>query len=143
MKVILFYFSLSIALLVSLAPATLAQESRQQRFERIETEKIAFITQQLELTPQEAQRFFPLYNNYRKELNVVLQSNRGSGNSRERSRMDELAAETAILAIKKKYRSQYSEIVGTARASRFFEVEREFREKLVKELRRREGRGML
>ena len=45
-----------------LAPTnTFAQESRQQRFERIETEKIAFITKELDLSSREAQRFFPIY----------------------------------------------------------------------------------
>ena len=60
-----------------LAPTnTFAQESRQQRFERIETEKIAFITKELDLSSREAQRFFPTYNEYRKELHATLQDNR-------------------------------------------------------------------
>lgn len=141
MRILLLYIGIGLGCLTGWSDAV-AQESRQQRFERIEAEKIAFITQQLSLSPQEAQRFFPLYNEYRKEINTVLQASRGVDNrsQRDRSKMDELATETAILGIKKKYRERYTEIVGQARASRFFEVEREFREKLVQELRRRDGR---
>ncbi|HZH55438.1 MAG TPA: hypothetical protein VFD72_07295 [Sphingobacteriaceae bacterium] len=143
MRLFLLYIGIGLGCLTGWSEVA-AQESRQQRFERIEAEKIAFITQQLSLTSQEAQRFFPLYNEYRKEMNAVLQASRGvdNRNRRDRSKMDELATETAILGIKKKYRERYTAIVGQARASRFFEVEREFREKLVQELRRRDGRRM-
>lgn len=142
MKTVWFYIGISLMLLGGM-PQGVAQETRQQRFERIETEKIAFITQQLSLTPQEAQKFFPIYNVYRQEVSAILQANRGADRHarNNRKRMDELATETAILAVKKKYRERFAEVVGQARASRFFEVEREFREKLVQELRRRDGRG--
>lgn len=125
-------------------PMGLAQESRQARFERIEAEKVAFITKELQLNTREAQRFFPVYNEYRKEITAVLQASRGNGDGRGRqrsNRIDELAVETELLTIKKKYRTQFSNIVGAARSSRFFEAEREFREKLVLELRRRGGGG--
>lgn len=126
------------------SPMGMAQETRQQRFERIEAEKVAYITKELQLNAREAQRFFPIYNEYRKELSTVLQSGRPEGEERGRqrsNRIDELAVETELLAIKKKYRTQFSSIIGSARSSRFFEVEREFREKLVLELRRRGGGG--
>jgi len=117
-----------------------AQESRQQRFERIEAEKVAFITKELELTSREAQRFFPAYNEYRKEIYALIQQSRrrdAQGKRRQQTRVDELELEAKLLAVKKKYRQQFSEIIGSARGSRFFEVEREFREKLMQELRRR------
>lgn len=140
MKKIAHIVLFAVALLFSV-PMLQAQESRQARFERIEAEKVAYITKELQLTAKEAQGFFPIYNEYRKEINNVVQvrmSENGKPGQRP-SRMDELAIETELLAIKKKYRSQFSTIVGSARASRFFEVEREFREKLVLELRRRGG----
>lgn len=114
-------------------------------FERVETEKIAFITKELMLTPKEAQAFFPIYNSYRDEINKVVHSysrnssNSNKNNSSNSRKMDELARETQVLEIKKKYRKQFTDIVGASRASRFFEVEREFREKLINELRRRGG----
>ena len=119
------------------------QQSRQEQFERIEAEKIAFITKELQLTPKEAQRFFPLYNEYRKAVNKVMEAGRERGRQRnqENRRMDDLAIDTEILAIKKEYRQHFAGIIGAARASRFFEVEREFREKLFQELRRRGGGG--
>ncbi|MDO5977735.1 sensor of ECF-type sigma factor [Flavivirga spongiicola] len=48
--ILLFFFSLNI----------LAQQNR----EKIKTLKISFITEKLDLTEQEAQKFWPIYNNY-------------------------------------------------------------------------------
>ena len=45
-------------------PGPLTKEGR----ERIESQRIAFITQRLSLTPDEATRFWPLYNEYRDGL---------------------------------------------------------------------------
>lgn len=45
-----------------------SEEQRKKEFERIQAEKIAFITQELDLTPEEAQVFWPVYNQCWKEL---------------------------------------------------------------------------
>ncbi|MFC7522456.1 hypothetical protein ACFQRK_00760 [Parapedobacter sp. GCM10030251] len=131
--------------------ATVAQESRAQRFERIEAEKIAFITKELNLTPSEAQRFFPAYNQYFKEISTLkrerrsnkpnytpnLQSQKLAGNGFNPSNRDVLAFDAKELEVKKIYRKRFSDIIGPARASRFFEVEEEFRNYLLRELQHR------
>ena len=43
------------------------EEQRKKEFERIQSEKIAFITQELDLSPEEAQVFWPVYNQCWKE----------------------------------------------------------------------------
>ena len=45
-------------------PGQMGREGKQ----RIESQRIAFITQKLNLTPDEATRFWPLYNEYRDAL---------------------------------------------------------------------------
>lgn len=131
--------------------AAVAQESRAQRFERIEAEKIAFITKELNLTPSEAQRFFPAYNQYFKEISTLkrerrsnkpnytpnLQSQKLAGNGFNPSNRDVLAFDAKELEVKKIYRKRFSDIIGPARASRFFEVEEEFRNYLLRELQHR------
>lgn len=56
--------SLISTLFVSAQPERNTKENR----ERIEAQRVAFITQQLELTPDEAARFWPVYNLYKGEL---------------------------------------------------------------------------
>lgn len=134
----------------------LAQESRAQRFERIEAEKIAFITKELNLTPSEAQKFFPVYNQYFREISTLkrerrnnkpksvpnLQSQKLPNNSFNPSNRDVLAFDAKELEVKKIYRKRFSDLIGPARASRFFEAEEEFRTYLLRELQhRRRDRG--
>lgn len=59
-------FSLFIALSVT-AFAQPHDERHKDRWEKYRAEKIAFLTTNLELTPAEAQRFWPVYNQLEKE----------------------------------------------------------------------------
>ncbi len=45
------------------------------RAEKIQSLKIAFITQKLQLTPDEAQKFWPVYNQYDKEVHSIESDN--------------------------------------------------------------------
>src|SRR5690606_27900162 len=91
------------------------QRPNQRQFEQIEAEKIAFITKELALTPKEAQRFFPIYNQYRGEIWEVLgaaQKKMRQEGVRKESRDDVLEREAKILAIKKKYRVEFAPVIG-------------------------------
>jgi len=51
-------------LLFLLSLSTFAQPRFRQKMEQIKTLKVAYITDELELTPDEAAKFWPLYNAY-------------------------------------------------------------------------------
>lgn len=110
-------------------------QNRENRFQKIETAKIAFITKKLDLTPQEAQKFFPLYNEYRKEMREIQHKNRED--RKDFKQRKGLEFDSNVLNCKKKYRAQFTTAISATKASRFFEVEREFREQLFKELENR------
>lgn len=118
-----------------------AQDSK--RFQAIETEKIAFITRELNLTRSEAQQFFPVYNEYSKEIWSIKKAKNnnsrvGGNNFRNESR-DVIAFDAKEVEVKKNYRDKFAKIIGGARSSQFFEVEGEFREYLIKSLKNRKG----
>jgi len=113
---------------------SLAQKNSEQ-FQKIEIAKVAYITKRLELSQQEAQKFFPLYNQYRAEMRTIVRE-KHSSNNRKKSR-NELEFDSDVLACKKKYREKFKAAVSESKASQFFEVEREFREQLFKELKSR------
>ena len=132
-------YILSVYLLLAL-PATAQDKAH---FEKIEAAKVAFITKELNLTPKEAQQFFPVYNQYRKEIHTVFQRKRKeqrNNGERPRPRRGELEYDAEVLQIKKQYQKDFSQVVGNDRASRFFEAERAFREKLFKELNERRAK---
>ena len=70
------YFILSLILLTTVNQVR-AQEidQNEKKQQDIESLKVAFISRELELTPEEAQKFWPLYNQYSKELKVTVKDN--------------------------------------------------------------------
>lgn len=113
-------------------------QNTENRFQKIETAKIAFITKELDLTPKEAQRFFPVYNEYRKEMREIQHQNRGE--RKDFKQRKGLEYDSSVLECKKKYRAQFTKVLSATKAARFFEVERKFREQLFKELENRSKR---
>jgi hypothetical protein len=135
MRLILsFLICLAIALPVS------AQE-KAQRSQQIEAVKIAFITQKLNLKSSEAEKFWPVYNSYQKEMREVFKLRREAKNKKDSNAGDKLSGEldfeSRILDIRKKYKQEFSKVLPGEKVSQFYEAEREFREQMIKELKDR------
>lgn len=114
----------------------LAQDRGQ--FERIESAKIAFVSNRLDLSPQEAQEFFPIYNQYQREMGDIIRKkhSQDQGNRRQGS-PNALDFDSDILACKKKYLEKFKAVIPAAKAVKFFDAERDFRDQLFKELENR------
>jgi hypothetical protein len=108
-----------------------AQNGNEQRIEKIQALKIAFITQRLDLTSAEAEKFWPIYNDYEHELNNIRLNNR-NGNV--------LDNEQKLLNIKKKYSPSFEKVLGPQKLNRFFIAEKEFRNVLIKRLKTQRSR---
>jgi hypothetical protein len=95
--------------------------------------KIAYVTNQLNLTPEEAEKFWPVYNNYINEFRKA----------RMEQKEDILLQEEEMLNLRKKYRAEFKKILGTdTRANRSLTLERDFNNIIRKELqKRREMKG--
>jgi hypothetical protein len=124
-------------LVARLLPACMAQGQipmqedpamKQARMQRVEAFKIAYINQELHLTPDEARTFWPLYNQYQNELHSAVTEHA----------TDEIARDEAVLDIRKKYQNQFSGILGNRmRANHVFETERQFNVYLLRQLHNR------
>lgn len=82
-------------LMVVAQPERMSNENR----ERIEAQRVAFITQKLELTPDEAQRFWPIYNSYKDELTDIRKEF-------ERPDMESITEKEAIALIDKQIQQE-------------------------------------
>lgn len=99
------------------------------RLSRLEAIKVAFLTRELNLSPDEAQKFWPVYNNYFEELKKARKSNE----------KDELVLEEKVLTIRKKYKPDFVKVLNSEdRANKIFVIERNYRELLRKELMNRQ-----
>ncbi len=110
--------------------------------ERVEAMKVAFITQRLSLTTQEAQLFWPLYNEYEAEQSKIRQRYRLSDNfagmtdaEAEKALDDALEMEQQLLNLKRDYTQRMRKILPVRKVAMLNRVEREFREELVKQIR--------
>lgn len=143
-----FLFITAFFSILLISGSAVAQDRDSKRFEAIENEKIAYITKELNLTRSEAQKFFPIYNQYTKEVWAVRSAKTGTAVSsslqnnknsfRGTGQRDILSYDAKELNIKKEYRNKFAEVIGNSRAAQFFEIEQDFRELLYKELQRRQ-----
>ena len=117
--------------LISLAAFASAQEDipSDKKQQDIEALKVAFISKELELTPDEAQKFWPLYNQYSKELKTTIKYD-----------VDVLDRDEKVLNLRKRYKDQFSKILGQQRMNRIFNAEGRFRQLLIKSMRNQNQR---
>jgi len=95
----------------------------------IQTLKVAFITKDLYLTTEEAQKFWPVYNAYIEELKKIKND----------TKTDVLTSEEKSLAVKKKYNVDFKRILASQdRANKVFLADRDFANFIKKELQDRQ-----
>lgn len=109
-----------------------AQAQPEEIANKVEAIQIAFLTKELKLTPDEAQKFWPVYNDYRNELKKASQM----------QRKDELQVEESVLNIRKRYKPEFRRVLDSDdRVNRIFKIEKSYREMLRKELQNRQKQG--
>lgn len=102
------------------------------RVKKAEAIQIAYLTQELGLTPEEAQKFWPIYNSYKDEIRGANVNRKG----------DVIAAEEKVLNIRKKYRTEFKKVIpDEQRVNKIFSAEKNFRDMLQKELQNRKNNG--
>ena len=103
-----------------------AQENElsEKKQQDIDALKVAFISRELELTPDEAQKFWPIYNQYSKELKSTV-----------REDIDDLEREEKVLNLRKHYREQFIKVIGNQRVKKMYGAENKFRQLLIRTIR--------
>ncbi len=125
MKKIILYISFVFAIFSAAAQTEVGgMEQNPKREEKIKALYVAYISQQLSLTSDEAQKFWPVHAQYEAELKNINQGNTG-----------ELDRQQAVLNVKKKYQGNFNRILGTERSNNFYRQDAEFRKKLVERLK--------
>jgi hypothetical protein len=115
-----------ILIFINISYICLAQPG--DRRDKAEAIQASYITTELKLSPEEAQKFWPIYRNYKEEIRRVRLENRD----------DEILFEERVLGIRKKYKPAFkSVLVDAQRVNRVYVVDKNFREMLRKELQNR------
>lgn len=100
---------------------------------RVEVIKMAYISHELNLTPKEAQSFWPVYNNYVNELKQARSQNPN----------DEVAFEKKAVEIKERYQDNFKKILGNKqRANKVYTTDKQFNNALNNELKNRQQKKL-
>lgn len=149
MKKILVLFTLSIFLIgQSFAFESCANDQdHNDRWERYRAEKVAFITTNLDLTPEEAQKFWPVYNQMEKERSEAQRMRRELEqkiNDTETKLSDkEIIKLTREFAssmeeegkLSSKYNEKFLTILPPQKVLKLYQVENDFRMHMFKKFR--------
>lgn len=124
--------------------------SGEQR-EKVEAMKIAFITKRLDLSTDEAQKFWPVYNQMTKELQVIRKDRRGEKKDAreefatmtdkevEKVVDNEIISRQAELDILKKYNSLLKQVLPIKKLALLYKTEEDFKRHLLNEIRNQGG----
>jgi len=96
---------------------------------KIQAMEVAYITKELNLSPEEAQKFWPVFNKYREDVKGVL---------RNKSISDQLEKQQQVLDLRKKYRTEFTRILAQDRANKVFSSEDQFRQIVRREFQKRQ-----
>jgi hypothetical protein len=103
---------------------------------RVEAMKIAWVTKKLNLSPEEAQKFWPIYNQYTQEIRKTRIDARTN-------KEDDLKTQEKMLNIRKKYDGEFTKAISKDKVNSFFRAEREFLAEVQKRIieRRQQQNG--
>ena len=133
-----------LALVIGLLPLLSLGQPRAMD-DRIEAIRIAFYTDKLQLTPEESQQFWPLYNEYQDKEKAIRKSYK---NDKSLELMSDAEAEELIgnafemeekmLSLKKEYYGKMRGVLPVRKLALLSRIDRQFKERLLEEWRNRQ-----
>jgi len=132
-------------LLVSAAVATVNAQpaDKTERKEKLEALRVAFITKELNLTSEEAEKFWPVYNQREAEQEEIRKQLRENHKGKNIDEMTDAEVEKLIekqlelrqkeLDIDKKYASKLKEVLPVKKVAKLPVAEKKFREEVIQQ----------
>ena len=146
-KIFTTLFFLTITLLM------FGQDAFQERLNNLRAQKIAFITQRIDLTTDEAQVFWPIYNELakkkeelnkrRKEIAFELKNNRDTYDNAQKEKLADkfvgLKLKDANLDIE--YLEKFKKVLSIDKVLKLFQAELAFKNYLLNKVRHQNAKG--
>ncbi len=111
-----------------------------QRGEKLESLKIGYLTNKLNLDARTAENFWPLYHQYENELMAVVQEKRRINQNDNRNAEEILDQEQKALDIKRKYNVLFAKVISNEQLNQLYRAEKEFRQMVINRAQKREQR---
>jgi Spy/CpxP family protein refolding chaperone len=133
---------------VSLSASAQTPAARQGRLNQLENAKIAYITDKVSLTQDQAQKFWPVYNDFtnkRKDLNRQMRQLR-TGNldalsdQQIKEGLDQaMALREQEVKLEKEYFGRFQKILSIRQVGKLYGAERDFTREVIKRVADRRG----
>ncbi len=120
--------------------------AQEKRREEIESFRVAYFTRQLNLTSEEAKKFWPVYNEMQTEIQKLQKERRNrhrdlrdneeniSDAELEKSINEEMASRQKELDIEKKYHERFKQILSMKKLAIFYRAQEGFKRELLRKL---------
>jgi hypothetical protein len=111
--------------------------------EKLDALKVAYLTNELSLTPKEAQQFWPLYNELEDKMSQLRKEKRANRSSTKKNHAElndaelsaavdnELDLEQQELDLKKAYNERFKKILPIKKVAKLYAAEHGFRKELL------------
>jgi hypothetical protein len=141
---------LLLGILTTCVLSTYAQNDNEDKNDRIEAYKIAFITEKLNLTPKEASVFWPVYNEYNDKISslrskehdrVKTFNQKENPNDAEADQFikEYLAYKAQQAELTKKYIAEFKKVLPISKVARLVTLEQEFKMQLLQQFKDRKA----
>lgn len=144
-RIILFIF---FGLIGSTAAVSAQDEVQNPGLERIRAAQIAYLTKELDLSPDEAQKFWPVYNQYSKEVETLIEERKRTMKDLRQNpdptdptaqATQDLKYQQRMLDIKTRYKDQFVRVLPAQKVNTLYRAERDFRQQLMLQLKERQA----
>jgi len=143
-----------LAAVICFLGGTYADAQSLNKREQLESQKVAFFTQQLNLTVEEAQVFWPLYNEYQQKEDELNKSRRAIIKKLETEpNLDEkeltelsdkyIAIQVEEAKLASTYHEKFKKILPIKKLIAYYEAERKYKRFLLQQLQKRQKGKMM
>ena len=119
--------------------------------EEIESYKRAYLTEKLDLSPELAEKFWPVYNEFnqkrgdlrieRSKLRLDLSRSDITEKEADQILKSELALRRKDLALEEEYYDKFKSVLGSQKVVALLKAEMDFNKEILRRLRKRNGQG--
>jgi len=125
-----------------------SQNISDEKRKKIESQKIAFITKALDLSSEEAQVFWPVYNDFSDEMKTIREKRREVFSKARKNRSsltdkeigiindERLKMEQESLDLKVKYNKEFQKVISNKQISALYHAEEEFKKELLHRIKK-------
>ncbi len=139
---------LALGIIIVLAPLFSAVSQDKETRDKIEAARIAFITERLELTPEQAEKFWPVYREYTQERQGLRKEFLEARREMEKEELTEeessklldlgLRIKEQEAELQRKYSDRLTQVITNRQMLQLRQSEEDFRRMLLRRLERRQ-----